>query len=126
VTTGDHGAGVAELIEQLLADDLTSLDQQLTRPSILLARGPTAAKARLPPYNLNLLVAGSSGGGKSTTATALVERLVEQQYQVCIIDPEETIKNSRCAVVCGTAQQPPAAEAVLQLLEPPTQHVVVT
>ncbi len=125
VTTADHGAGVAELIDRLRADDLSSLDQQLSRHSILLGTRADGSEVRLPPYKLNLLVAGSSGGGKSTTATALLERLVEQHYQVCVIDPEGDYQEFEGTVVCGTAHQPPAADAVLQLLAPPKQHLVV-
>ena len=42
----------------------------------------------LPPYGVNVLVAGTSGSGKSTLATGLLERLAEQDYQFCIVDPE--------------------------------------
>lgn len=35
VTRGDHGAGVAELIDQLLADDLQRLERRLARDQVL-------------------------------------------------------------------------------------------
>src|SRR5205085_419199 len=78
VTPGDHGAGVAELIDELLADDLARRDGLLTRHHVLLGTGPDGAEARLPPYGTALLVAGSSGGGKTTLVTGLLERLAAQ------------------------------------------------
>src|SRR5690349_4031713 len=36
VTAADHGAGVVELIDKLLADDLASLEPRLTRHHVLL------------------------------------------------------------------------------------------
>ncbi|TIP61728.1 MAG: DUF87 domain-containing protein, partial [Mesorhizobium sp.] len=35
-----------------------------------------------------VLIAGSSGIGKSTLATALTERFVENRFQFCVFDPE--------------------------------------
>ena len=37
---------------------------------------------------MNILIAGPSGSGKSTVTAGIVERLIEQNYQVCVIDPE--------------------------------------
>ena len=35
-----------------------------------------------------VLIAGKSGIGKSTLATALTERFIEQELQFCVFDPE--------------------------------------
>ena len=42
----------------------------------------------MAPYGLNILIAGPSGSGKSTIAAAVIERLMERTYQLCIVDPE--------------------------------------
>src|SRR5882762_10894292 len=88
VTNGSHGAGVEELIEKLLTEDLASVASRLKRHQILLGHAEHGGDFCLDPYESRLIVAGPSGGGKSTTVAAIVERLVENKYQVCLFDPE--------------------------------------
>src|SRR6195256_4535511 len=54
VTAGSHGAGVEELIERLLADDLASLAPRLTRRHILLGRTEPGRGFTLGPYGSTL------------------------------------------------------------------------
>ncbi|HXV42283.1 MAG TPA: HAD family hydrolase, partial [Anaerolineae bacterium] len=65
VTQGDHGAGVIELIDKLIASDLTELEPALTRHEILLGTRENGQEVRLKPYGVNVLLTGTSGGGKS-------------------------------------------------------------
>jgi HAD superfamily hydrolase (TIGR01484 family) len=88
ITEGDHGAGVQELIRQLLEDDLRSCDNQLKRHQILLGTRDGDEPVSIAPYRGNLLFAGPSGSGKSSAAAGVLERLAEQEYQFCLIDPE--------------------------------------
>jgi HAD superfamily hydrolase (TIGR01484 family) len=124
VTAKDHGAGVAEVVGRLLKDDLADLEPRLTRHCVLLGHDGREREFRLPAHQGNILVAGGSGGGKSTLATAFIERLVEAHYQVCIIDPEGDYEAFERAVVCGNADQPPTADNVLRLLEMSQEHVI--
>jgi hydroxymethylpyrimidine pyrophosphatase-like HAD family hydrolase len=50
VTTRDHGAGVAELIDQLLADDLASRAQHLRRHRVPLATTPDGREMEMDPH----------------------------------------------------------------------------
>lgn len=125
VTLRDHGGGVQDLVQGLLADDLASLDSRLTRHHLLLGRRSDGSEVRLPPHRHNLLVAGSSASGKSTLATAFLERLLEAGYQFCVIDPEGDYEQFAGAVTVGTQQQPPDVEQVLRLLGDPDENVVV-
>src|SRR5690606_14939638 len=70
-------------------------------------------------------IVGTSGGGKSTVAVGLVERLREQDYSFCIIDPEGDYDNLDSAVVIGSPDHPPAVEDCVQLLCKPGENVVV-
>ena len=79
VTSGDHGNGVLELIENLLEDDLASLIPRLSRHEIPLGREKGDGELSLPPYHSNLLLAGTSGGGKSTFAMSFFEKLDERK-----------------------------------------------
>jgi hydroxymethylpyrimidine pyrophosphatase-like HAD family hydrolase len=125
VTPGDHGAGVAQLIDELLANDLRDREPRLARHHILLGRDGDGREIRVSPYGTNLLVAGPSGSGKSTVTTGFLERLAEAGYQFCIIDPEGDYDNLHEAVVLGDPRRVPSVDAVLQLLRPSKQNVVV-
>jgi HAD superfamily hydrolase (TIGR01484 family) len=125
VTRGDHGAGVVELIDRLVADDLYDLEGRLARHRLLFGTGPQGEEVRLPPHGINVLIAGPSGSGKSTAATALLERLADHHYQFCIIDPEGDYEGLEGALTLGGGERPPAADEVMRLLGDARENVVV-
>ncbi|MGE5333648.1 MAG: HAD-IIB family hydrolase, partial [Nitrososphaerota archaeon] len=128
VTRGDHGAGLAELADQLVADDLRSQASLQARHDVVLGTrgdGDDGEDVRLPPYGVRVLVAGPSGSGKSTLATGLLEQLAEYAYQVCILDPEGDYTGLGDTVTVGDGQRPPTEEETLQVLEHPGQNVVI-
>ncbi|MCU1241685.1 MAG: yhaX [Candidatus Acidoferrum typicum] len=116
VTAGSHGAGVEELIEKLLSEDLASLAPRLKRRRIFLGRTEQGGDFALDPYDSRLAIAGPSGSGKSTTVAAIVERLVEKKYQVCIFDPEGDYDEFERFVTLGGPQQVPGISEVLEVL----------
>ncbi len=124
-TVADRGAGVVELIEKLVADDLQELEPRLARHEILLGTRDDGQEVHLKPYGIGVLIAGTSGSGKSTIATGILERLVERGYQFCLIDPEGDYENLESAIIIGGSDQPPSVGEVLQLLERPEENVVV-
>jgi phosphoglycolate phosphatase (TIGR01487 family) len=125
VTKGDHGGGVTELIEQLLQDDLAGLARKMDRHDLEIGELSDGAKVRLPPYGFSILIAGTSGGGKSTLASTFIERIAQQRYQYCIIDPEGDYAEQEDAVVLGNSQRAPAAKEVMTALSKPKQNCVV-
>jgi HAD superfamily hydrolase (TIGR01484 family) len=124
VTASDHGAGVVELIETLLADDLQRLEPALARHRLLLGTRRDGSELRLPPYGPTVLYAGPSGSGKSTAATALVERLAEEGYQFCLLDPEGDYEAFAGAMVLGDRERPPSVDELAQILGEPRQNVI--
>jgi len=116
VTTGTHGAGVEEAIDQLLADDMLSIAPRLKRHQILLGRTSDGEGFLLDPYGTRILVVGPSGGGKSTIVSAIVERLIENQYQVCLIDPEGDYDDFETLVTLGGTNRIPASSEILEVL----------
>lgn len=125
VTKATHGPGVTQLIEEMLADDLFSREPFLTRHHILLGATHAGASVRFSPYGVNALIVGTSGGGKSTVASGLVERLTEQGYTFCIIDPEGDYDSVESAIIVGSPEHPPEIDECIQLLSKPDQNAVI-
>lgn len=119
VTKADHGAGIEELVEDLLRDDLESVLSPAQRPGILFGttiREPKR-KVLLPTLGHSVLVAGPSGSGKSTAITGLLERLAEAEYQFCLFDPEGDYEEFESAITLGNPHYAPAAHEIVILLE---------
>jgi phosphoglycolate phosphatase (TIGR01487 family) len=125
VTQADHGRGVAELIERLLQDDLANLAPKLKRHDLKIGHIDGDKAVRVPAYGTSVLIAGTSGGGKSTLAASFIERLTEQNYQYCLIDPEGDHAEMPNAVVLGDTKHAPGQDEVLTALAKPTQNCVV-
>jgi hydroxymethylpyrimidine pyrophosphatase-like HAD family hydrolase len=125
VTKATHGPGVTQLIEEMLTDDLASREPSLRRHHILLGHTYQDEPVQFSPYGVNALIVGTSGGGKSTVAGGLVERLRQQEYSFCIIDPEGDYDTVESAVVLGSAENPPEIEECEQLLCKPGQNAVI-
>ena len=125
VTEKTHGEGVEQLIDKLLSEDLQSVAPRLKRHHIRLGRTETGQEFSLNPYGSRLLVAGPSGGGKSTTVSAIVERLIENKYQVCLFDPEGDYDEFEQLVTLGGPQRVPAASEILEVLNTREQSMSV-
>lgn len=119
VTRGAAGAGVTELIDAIIADDLERAEAQLERHHIALGTRLDGSTVWMPPYGRNILVAGASGSGKSTFATGLMERFAEQLYQLCVVDPEGDYLNLETLVTIGDRDHPPALDEVMAVLRDP-------
>jgi hydroxymethylpyrimidine pyrophosphatase-like HAD family hydrolase/energy-coupling factor transporter ATP-binding protein EcfA2 len=125
VTKGARGDGVAELIEQMLADDLASYEPSLQRHHILLGHDDKGEEIRLPAYGANVLLVGTSGSGKSSLATAVLERLSEHRYTYTVIDPEGDYESLPGAVSIGTSERAPGVDEIVQLLGKPGESSIV-
>ena len=125
VTSKDHGYGVEELIERILEDDLASLAPRLARHRLLLGHSDSGGEFRVEPYGARLMVAGPSGGGKSTTVSALLERLIENHYQVCLVDPEGDYDDFEQFVTLGGPERIPAATEILEVLKKPESSLSI-
>ncbi len=127
LTRGARGEGVQELISGLLKDDLRAAAPLLRRRSIMLGLplNPDLDPITLDPYATNMMVCGTSGGGKSTLTTGLIERIVEGGYQFVIVDPEGDFAEHEHAVVLGGPQRIPLMSEVLDVLRDPSKSVVV-
>ncbi|WP_192358146.1 HAD family hydrolase [Mesorhizobium mediterraneum] len=124
VTNGARGAGVRELIEGLISHDAALLDTARQRIEIGADDG-SGAVVHLSPRGGGVLLAGTSGIGKSTLATALTERFVEQGFQFCVLDPEGDYEDLEDVLVVGDAKSPPSSREIFDLLSKPSNNVAV-
>jgi hydroxymethylpyrimidine pyrophosphatase-like HAD family hydrolase len=146
----DHGAGVAELIDRMLANDLSDL-KTLGRHRIPIgvqtngsAKSDVEAKAPgerpggtprepadpklefgIDPAGPGIMVCGTSGSGKSTLTTSILEHLADAGYQVLVVDPEGDYTNLEFAHHVGNPKQAPRVEDVTDALRDPKRSVVV-
>lgn len=125
VTRGVNGTGVAELVDDLIADDLQQLEGTIERHLILLGKRADGTAIKVAPYGRNILVAGPSGSGKSTVTAGIIERLIEKDYQVCIVDPEGDYSVMRGVAALGSHARAPSVHEVLSVLEDPKINVSI-
>lgn len=123
VTKAPAGAGVAELIDQIVTDDLEPLDVRLEHHHVALGERLDGTSAWVPPYGRNILVVGPSGSGKSTFVTGFLERLAERFYQVCVIDPEGDYATVQTMVTLGDSNRVPTVDEALAVLRDPDTHL---
>src|SRR3984893_16653236 len=125
VTEEPRGAGVAALARRMIVDDLAGLSEGLSRQAVELALDEAGAPIEISPRGGSLLIAGMSGGGKSTVATGLLERFLEGGFQFCVIDPEGDYAELENTVSLGDAKHEPRLEEAVALLRHPKENLVV-
>jgi phosphoglycolate phosphatase (TIGR01487 family) len=125
VTFGEHGSGVSEIAARLISNDLVDMTTLLSRHDLPIGTGKSGEEIFLPAYGMNVLLAGTSGGGKSTFTTAFLERLNDRKYQYCVFDPEGDYDELAGALVMGDRQEKPSTHQILKMLDNPGQNVVV-
>jgi hypothetical protein len=72
------------------------------------------------------MVTGPSGSGKSTFATGLVERLLEREAQLLVIDPEGDYRDLPGVPSVGSAERTAGTDEVLEALGRPEQSAAVS
>lgn len=80
------GAAVTELLAGPIMNGLVPVTPR--RWQIELGADELGATVSLPASQLNVLVCGDSGAGKSYLAGLLAEQLITMGYAVCVLDPE--------------------------------------
>lgn len=125
VTKKANGDGLAELIDELLVNDLCRVHPRAPHHSVTIGRREDGAEVTVSPYGHNILVAGPSGSGKSTVAAGIVERLMAEQYQLCIVDPEGDYGTLPNVITIGNQNHAVTVGEVLALLDDPTVNLNV-
>ena len=123
VLSGERGGGVVELLDRVRREDAKLAPPD--RHGIRVGVDHDDREVYLQPYSGSVLIAGSSGIGKSTLATALTERMVERQLEFCVFDPEGDYDELEHGVSIGDVATPPRIEETLKLLRQFRANVVV-
>ncbi|MEM7434245.1 MAG: HAD-IIB family hydrolase [Myxococcota bacterium] len=120
------GEGVALFLrDDLLAGRALPTSSRWQVPIGTLKNGDPVS---IPASQVNLLVVGGSGAGKSYAAGLIAERLIELGYSLCILDPEGDhgpLGRMHNVVTVGGAGLLPQATDVPQLLKQQLGSVVV-
>ncbi len=125
VTDADHGEGVIAVIDQLLKDDLINLETKLQRHHLLLGKTEADKDFFVSPYRNGILLAGTSGGGKTTLTVSFVEALAAKKYQFCLVDPEGDYSELTECVTVGDATHSPQLDEITTILKDSSQNVVI-
>lgn len=124
-TVADHGAGLAEFITQWLDDSATAF-RGIRRHDLYLGDCVEAGKQVVLNADRGaILIAGSSGAGKSRLTTLLVERLTGSGYQVVIVDPEGDYGKLEPFTHLGDTSRTAAPEEAQDALSSPRANVVL-
>jgi HAD superfamily hydrolase (TIGR01484 family) len=122
ITSAPRGAGVSEFIE-LWRTDAEKAFYGVRRHDLPLGESLDGVPVSLPSNSDAVLIAGSSGAGKSKLATLLLEGITDRGYQVCIVDPEGDYETLSYLVHVGDSQRTPSAEEVAGLLHASTTSI---
>ena len=121
--SGAHGTGVIELMEMICRDDAGIVPPR--RHGLLIGEDHAREEVYIESHRGSVLIAGSSGIGKSTLAKALTERMVEKEFEFCIFDPEGDYDELDHAVSIGDSKNSPVPSEALELLCKVDANVVV-
>jgi hypothetical protein len=124
-TKGERGAGVEELIAELIESDFRKRKSPAERSALPIGVRPDGSNLMMHPLSETLMVAGTSGSGKSTLTTGIIDNLASRHFQFCIIDPEGDYEELDGAVVWAAADPDPDLSEAVALLESPSQNLVV-
>ncbi|QHS55330.1 HAD-IIB family hydrolase [Mucilaginibacter sp. 14171R-50] len=119
------GEGVMQLIQRLIDDDLAQIDPCLSRHYLSLGKEMNGSLFEVCPYGERILLAGTSGFGKTTLAAAFIEKLIAKAYQFCLIDPEGDYQDLPGILTIGDGDHPPQIGEVTALLTRADENVIV-
>ncbi|MGE5363868.1 MAG: HAD-IIB family hydrolase [Bacteroidota bacterium] len=126
ICMSDHGAGVIEFMEKIMKSDLAEYTEHIDRHRMNIGTAFDGSAVQIDLTGVNIMLAGSSGGGKSTLAGTLLENLINKKYQFCIIDPEGDYKDFPETLMSGSPKKQPEIEEIIKILQNPDQNCVVS
>ncbi|WP_116809113.1 HAD family hydrolase [Steroidobacter cummioxidans] len=128
VTEGEYCDGFLELSRELIATDLAS---SVPRRRLVLGKGEDQRDVLLSPCQDSVLVSGPDETARTLICNRLLEQLMQQDYQCCVIgaDRNVPVASPRATYVdmssWGDAHDAPRLTDVLRALEAPTHSIEI-
>jgi hydroxymethylpyrimidine pyrophosphatase-like HAD family hydrolase len=123
-TDGAWCDGFLELADELIATDLANA---APRRGILLGRRDDGKDIRFTPCRDSLLICGPLGAGKAAICEELLQQLLAQSYQCCVIEADlDGVSSRRPGVLTfGEPHEAPRLTDALNALEQPGVSVSI-
>jgi hydroxymethylpyrimidine pyrophosphatase-like HAD family hydrolase len=123
VTREARGVGVAELIEQLISNDSQLVAPQGQRCPLI---GTTVdgTPVRLPLRCGRVLVVSQKATHSADCVRYVAERLMNQDFQLCLLDFTSNLESIGDALPVGTAESAPSTQEVVSVIGDPTKQCV--
>jgi hydroxymethylpyrimidine pyrophosphatase-like HAD family hydrolase len=125
-TTAPDAEGVIELLEGPFVTGSTRAHS--SRWQVELGLDDHGESVSLPASQIDVLVCGRSGGGKSYIAGLIAEQLIELDYSLLVVDPEgdhTALTELPGVVVVGSRDPIPSVEHIVSLVQQHLGTVVV-
>lgn len=128
VTEGEYCDGFLELARELIATDLAA---SVPRRRVVLGKGEDQREILLSPCQDSVLVSGPDEVARTLICNRLLEQLMQQDYQCCVIgaDRNVPVAASRACFAdmssWGDAHDAPRLTDVLRALEQPTHSIEI-
>lgn len=128
VTDGAYCDGFLELSRDLIATDLAT---SVPRRRVVLGKGEDGSEVTLSPCQDSVLVTGADEGARAMICNRLLEQLMQQDYQCCVIgaDRNVPVASPRGAFATmsswGDAHEAPRLTDVLTAFEIPTHSLEI-
>lgn len=128
VTDGAYCDGFLELSRDLIATDLAT---SVPRRRVVLGKHEDGSEVTLSPCQDSVLVTGEDEGARAMICNRLLEQLMQQGYQCCVIgaDRNVPVASPRGAFAdmssWGDAHEAPRLTDVLTALETPTHSLEI-
>jgi hypothetical protein len=126
VLTCPNGAGIVELLRMIDGPDPAPMHSRRWR--VHLGTALDGSPVSIPSSQVNVLVCGESGEGKSFLAGLMAEGLIAQGYTVLIVDPEgdhAALDRLRGVVVVDGRDGLPSPDRIIHLLNTRFTSVVL-
>lgn len=124
VASGEAGAGVSEILQALVRDDLQSLVSDRPARSFPVGSLHGDGPVTVPCLGMNILLAGSPEDTVPVLCT-MADTLASRQYQWCLIDSQGMQESVPGVVQLGTAQKAPDMAEIMTALDSPDSRIVV-
>lgn len=128
VTEGAYCEGFLELARELITTDLSSA---VPRRRVVLGKSEDQQEVTLSPCQDSVLVSGTDEALRTMICNRLLEQLMDQDYQCCIIgaDRNAPVASPRGVFASmsswGDAHEAPRLTDVLTALEPPAHSIEI-